>query len=65
MKKISKLNQELKNLQLEITEYQKNCKHNNTQLKALINNDVKIVCVRCDKSLRWPSAFELNNWLKK
>jgi hypothetical protein len=59
------MNQDLKNLRTEIDEYQNSCRHDTTQIKALMNNDIKVVCLRCDKVVRMPTPNELNDWLKK
>ena len=65
MKNITELNKQLQLLKKEIADYQNNCSHQFEQVKALKNNDIKVLCLRCDKVLRWPSQKEINDWLKK
>ena len=65
MKNITELNNQLHSLKREITKYQDECSHDTECIKALANNEVKVVCKKCDKNLRWPSQKELTDWLKK
>jgi len=65
MKKIADLNKELLLLKKEIAKFQEDCKHQHKYLKALKNSDIRVVCQICDKTLRWPSKNEIDDWLKK
>ena len=55
MKNITELNKQLHLLKKEIAKYQDACNHDTECIKALANNEVKVVCKKCDKNLRWPS----------
>jgi len=65
MKNITELNKQLHLLKKEIAKYQDECNHDAECIKALANNEVRVVCKKCDKNLRWPSQKELTDWLKK
>tara|TARA_R110000796_G_scaffold193324_1_gene309863 strand:- start:534 stop:758 length:225 start_codon:yes stop_codon:yes gene_type:complete len=65
MKKITELNNKLKDLEKEIANYQKTCNHREKSLKAQKNSDIRFICKDCFMVLGWPTPAELKDWLKR
>jgi len=63
MEDIENLQKKLKDLQREIRQYQDNCKHTKTQIKAIENGEPRKVCTKCELVIGWPSKDELDSWL--
>jgi len=65
MENIENLNKKLKDLEKEIADYQKSCKHEQRYLKAQENSDIRFICPVCLIVLGWPTPKELKDWLKR
>tara|TARA_R110002012_G_scaffold304278_1_gene507662 strand:+ start:394 stop:630 length:237 start_codon:yes stop_codon:yes gene_type:complete len=65
MENITELNKKLRQLKQEIANYQDKCKHEFQSIRSLENNDIRVMCDKCDLALRWPSKNELKDWLKR
>ena len=58
MEPVENLNNKIKQLQKEISEIQKECKHESEELIFKESTSLMWVCKRCRKDLRWPTPKE-------
>jgi hypothetical protein len=64
IKRIHQINDEIKNLERELTEIQSKCQHKYSTIKFDVNQgSYKAYCKNCDKFIRYPSDDELKNFL--
>ena len=61
---INDLNKKLKDVQKEIEEFQKTCKHEKTAMKMNEKNEIRWHCIKCDKFIGIPTPKEVIEWLK-
>ena len=65
MDEIENLNRKLKELQHEIQDFQKACKHKYQHIKFDGKNNARWYCIKCEKMIRIPTCHELQAWVKK
>jgi len=62
---INELSKKLKQIQKEIDEFQKNCKHKQQQIKFDEKNNARWFCDKCNQNIRIPNPSELEDWIKR
>ena len=62
-KKVEKLKNQIKAAEKQLTEIQRNCKHEKEKIKMTENQEIRWVCEECDSITRFPTPEQIIQFL--